>query len=68
VRHKVLDLIGDLALLGRPLQGRIRARKAGHAVHIEFARALHDALTAPVVEVEENESERFRLGDRRRRS
>jgi UDP-3-O-[3-hydroxymyristoyl] N-acetylglucosamine deacetylase len=68
VRHKVLDLIGDLALLGRPLQGNIRARKAGHAVHIEFARSLQAALTAPIREVEESETERFRLRDRRRRS
>jgi UDP-3-O-[3-hydroxymyristoyl] N-acetylglucosamine deacetylase len=68
VRHKVLDLIGDLALLGQPLQGRIRARKAGHAVHIEFARALHAALTAPVQEVEESESEGLRVRNRRQRS
>ncbi len=47
VRHKVMDLIGDLALLGRPLEGRIHARKAGHALHIEFARALNAALTSP---------------------
>jgi UDP-3-O-[3-hydroxymyristoyl] N-acetylglucosamine deacetylase len=40
VRHKVLDLVGDLALLGRPLDGRIHAVKAGHSLHIEFARAL----------------------------
>jgi UDP-3-O-[3-hydroxymyristoyl] N-acetylglucosamine deacetylase len=40
VRHKVLDLVGDLALLGRPLEGHIHAVKAGHALHIEFARAL----------------------------
>ncbi|HSD71261.1 MAG TPA: UDP-3-O-acyl-N-acetylglucosamine deacetylase [Thermoanaerobaculia bacterium] len=40
VRHKVLDLVGDLALLGAPLQGHIHARRAGHALHIEFARAL----------------------------
>jgi UDP-3-O-[3-hydroxymyristoyl] N-acetylglucosamine deacetylase len=40
VRHKVLDLVGDLALLGRPLDGHIHAVKAGHALHIEFARAL----------------------------
>ena len=43
VRHKVMDLIGDLALLGRPLTGHIHARKAGHALHIEFARALDAA-------------------------
>lgn len=40
VRHKILDLVGDLALLGAPLQGHIHARRAGHALHIEFARAL----------------------------
>jgi len=40
VRHKILDLVGDLALLGAPLDGHIHARKAGHALHIEFARAL----------------------------
>lgn len=47
VRHKILDLIGDLALLGGPLQGHIHARKGGHALHIEFARALDAALRAP---------------------
>jgi UDP-3-O-[3-hydroxymyristoyl] N-acetylglucosamine deacetylase len=47
VRHKILDLVGDLKLLGRPLHGHIRARKAGHALHIEFARALDAALRAP---------------------
>jgi UDP-3-O-[3-hydroxymyristoyl] N-acetylglucosamine deacetylase len=40
VRHKILDLLGDLALLGRPLEGKIHARKAGHALHAEFVRAL----------------------------
>jgi UDP-3-O-[3-hydroxymyristoyl] N-acetylglucosamine deacetylase len=54
VRHKVLDLIGDLVLLGRPLHGRIHARKAGHALHIEFARAIHAALSSPAVEVAED--------------
>jgi len=47
VRHKILDLLGDLALLGRPLTGHIYARKAGHALHIEFARALAAAFRAP---------------------
>jgi UDP-3-O-[3-hydroxymyristoyl] N-acetylglucosamine deacetylase len=47
VRHKILDLVGDLALLGRPLRGRIHARKAGHSLHIEFARALERAELAP---------------------
>jgi UDP-3-O-[3-hydroxymyristoyl] N-acetylglucosamine deacetylase len=47
VRHKVLDLLGDLALLGRPLTGQIHARKAGHALHVEFAGALEAALASP---------------------
>ncbi len=33
VRHKVLDLIGDLALLGRQIIGRVLADRAGHAMH-----------------------------------
>ncbi|HET7711404.1 MAG TPA: UDP-3-O-acyl-N-acetylglucosamine deacetylase [Thermoanaerobaculia bacterium] len=36
VRHKILDLIGDLALLGRPLVGEITAYRAGHALHSRF--------------------------------
>ena len=40
VRHKILDLLGDLALLGRPLEGRIFARKAGHALHAELVSRL----------------------------
>lgn len=58
VRHKVMDLIGDLALLGRPLEGRIHARKAGHALHIEFARALHAALLNPTVAAPAEEESR----------
>ncbi|MCE2391806.1 MAG: UDP-3-O-acyl-N-acetylglucosamine deacetylase [Proteobacteria bacterium] len=33
VRHKALDLIGDLALLGLPIQGHVKAVRAGHALH-----------------------------------
>jgi UDP-3-O-[3-hydroxymyristoyl] N-acetylglucosamine deacetylase len=42
VRHKMLDAIGDLALLGRPLLGRLEAVKAGHALHAAGARKLLD--------------------------
>ncbi len=43
VRHKVLDLIGDLALLGRRLLGRIVADRAGHAMHTALVtRILKD--------------------------
>ena len=40
VRHKMLDLLGDLALLGMPLQAHIRARRAGHAANVRFTRLL----------------------------
>ncbi|MGI9036120.1 MAG: UDP-3-O-acyl-N-acetylglucosamine deacetylase [Pyrinomonadaceae bacterium] len=33
VRHKILDIIGDFALLGMPLLGKLKAEKSGHAVH-----------------------------------
>lgn len=39
-RHKVLDLLGDLALVGRPLRGRVEAYKPGHTVNNRFARHL----------------------------
>jgi len=43
VRHKVLDLIGDLALAGRRLEGHVVAMRAGHAMHTAFvARLLKD--------------------------
>ena len=40
VRHKVLDLIGDLALLGHPIVGHVEAHKAGHALHAALATKL----------------------------
>lgn len=39
-RHKLLDLIGDLALAGGPIRGRITATRSGHALNHELARAL----------------------------
>lgn len=42
-RHKALDLIGDLALIGRPLMGRVIAERAGHAMHTQLvARIMSD--------------------------
>ena len=40
VRHKMLDLVGDLALLGAPLQGLVSAHAAGHALHVALVKAL----------------------------
>jgi UDP-3-O-[3-hydroxymyristoyl] N-acetylglucosamine deacetylase len=46
VRHKILDLIGDLALIGRPLVGEITAYKAGHAMHSRFVGKILEAAAA----------------------
>ncbi len=43
VRHKLADLIGDLALVGRALKGRIVAYKSGHALNQQLARKLYEA-------------------------
>lgn len=44
VRHKILDLIGDLMLFGRFIVGRIHARKSGHALNHSLVRALRDRV------------------------
>ena len=43
VRHKILDLIGDLALVGRPVVGEITAHRAGHALHSAFVAKVLEA-------------------------
>ncbi len=40
VRHKILDIIGDFALLGMPVLGKITAQKSGHAVHASLMSKL----------------------------
>lgn len=40
VRHKILDAVGDLALLGRPVLGHVVAHRAGHALHTKLASQL----------------------------
>jgi UDP-3-O-[3-hydroxymyristoyl] N-acetylglucosamine deacetylase len=62
VRHKILDLLGDLALVGRPIVGEITANRAGHALHSRFVARLLEVAT----ETEERESEAYvpgRLAD-----
>lgn len=39
-RHKLLDIIGDLALIGRPIKGRVIATKPGHTINNKFAREI----------------------------
>lgn len=43
-RHKLLDIIGDVALIGKPLKGRIVATRPGHAVNNKFARMLRKEI------------------------
>ena len=43
-RHKLLDVIGDLALIGKPIRGKIVATKPGHTANIEFAKILKKSL------------------------
>jgi UDP-3-O-[3-hydroxymyristoyl] N-acetylglucosamine deacetylase/3-hydroxyacyl-[acyl-carrier-protein] dehydratase len=42
VRHKIVDLVGDLALIGRALKGRIVAYKSGHSLNQRLARKLYE--------------------------
>lgn len=44
-RHKLLDVMGDLALVGRPLKAQILAARPGHAANVAFAKKLKRAMT-----------------------
>lgn len=50
-RHKLLDLIGDLALIGKPIQGRIIATRPGHTINNKFARTLRKEIRIHEVQV-----------------
>ena len=60
-RHKALDLIGDLALIGRPLLGHVIAERAGHAMHVALVAkimsdaSLYDIVDAPQMANEEQD-------------
>ncbi|WP_297066969.1 bifunctional UDP-3-O-[3-hydroxymyristoyl] N-acetylglucosamine deacetylase/3-hydroxyacyl-ACP dehydratase [uncultured Duncaniella sp.] len=52
-RHKLLDLIGDIALIGRPLKGRVIATRPGHSINTTFAKKIrreikHQEVQAPI--------------------
>jgi UDP-3-O-[3-hydroxymyristoyl] N-acetylglucosamine deacetylase len=57
LRHKVLDAIGDLALVGMPLLGRLVAQRPGHALHHALLNALLQDATAWTVESSGNRVE-----------
>ena len=46
VRHKILDAVGDLALVGAPVIGHLVAHRAGHALHTEFAGKILEETAA----------------------
>jgi UDP-3-O-[3-hydroxymyristoyl] N-acetylglucosamine deacetylase / 3-hydroxyacyl-[acyl-carrier-protein] dehydratase len=48
VRHKILDILGDLSLLGRPLCGHIVAVRPSHTVNCEFARLIQTHMRKPL--------------------
>ena len=48
VRHKALDLIGDLALLGMPIQGHVIASKSGHAANVELVKEIKKVYKAKI--------------------
>ncbi len=63
-RHKLLDIIGDMALIGRPIKGRIIATRPGHTINNKFARLMrreirkheiqapiYDCNEAPIMDV-----------------
>ena len=65
-RHKLLDIIGDLALIGKPIKGRIIATRPGHTINNKFARIIrknikmsdtqppkYNPSAAPVMDVEQ---------------
>ena len=61
VRHKILDAVGDLALLGKPVLGHVVAHRAGHGLHTLLAKqllaepdayAVVDEITAPSAELD----------------
>ncbi len=48
VRHKILDIVGDLSLLGRPLNGHLIAVKPSHAANCEFVRLVNAQMQKPL--------------------
>ncbi len=49
VRHKILDMMGDLYLLGRPIKGKITANMTGHTENAELVRLLRDKMNLAAV-------------------
>ena len=48
VRHKMLDIVGDLSLLGRPIRGHVVAVRPGHAGNVELTRKMVEQINRPI--------------------
>ena len=51
-RHKLLDVIGDLALAGKPIKGKVIATRPGHAANVAFARKIRELIRENKFKVE----------------
>jgi UDP-3-O-[3-hydroxymyristoyl] N-acetylglucosamine deacetylase/3-hydroxyacyl-[acyl-carrier-protein] dehydratase len=49
VRHKMLDILGDLSLIGRPLHGHLIAIKPSHSANCEFAKLISAQMRKPLI-------------------
>jgi UDP-3-O-acyl-N-acetylglucosamine deacetylase len=63
VRHKIVDLLGDLALLEAELHARITVEKGGHGLHLALVKALVKALAKAHVESLVDAQGPARVGD-----
>ncbi len=48
VRHKMLDIVGDLSLLGRPIRGHVVAVRPGHAANAELVKKIMEQINQPI--------------------
>jgi len=59
-RHKLLDLLGDLSLIGMPIKGKILATRPGHASNVEFAKKIRKIIKEkprnPILDINMNEN------------
>ena len=56
-RHKLLDMVGDLALVGRPIKGHIMAARPGHSANVAFAKRIKTEIK------KENKKKNFKVYD-----
>ena len=62
-RHKLLDIIGDMALIGRPIKGRIIATRPGHTINNKFARMMRKEIRTHEVQAPKNDPNQTPLMD-----